>query len=67
MRVARSAFQLHAAGTSLAPSIAPKLASNSNDYSKEMRATKWGSVISLHGSNGDARMSPWGQNRQVSN
>jgi hypothetical protein len=44
--------------TSLAPSIAPKLASNSNDYSKEMRTTKWGSVVSLHGSNGDARMSP---------
>jgi hypothetical protein len=40
------------------PASRQKLASNSNDYSKEMRATKWGSVVSLHGSNGDARMSP---------
>jgi hypothetical protein len=57
MRVARSVFQLHAAGTSLAPSSAPKLASNSTDYTKEMRATEWGCVVNLHGNNGDARMS----------
>jgi hypothetical protein len=34
------------------------LASNSNDYSREMRAMEWGSVVSLLGSNEDARMSP---------
>ena len=50
MRVARSVFQLHAAPTSLAPGSAPKLASKADDYSKEMRATEWGSVVNLHGS-----------------
>src|SRR5262249_45998892 len=60
VRVARSAFQLPAAGPSPPPRIAPKNNVNWNDYSKEMRATEWGSVVRLHGSNGDARMSPLG-------
>ena len=40
-----------------ASGIAPKLASYSNNYSKKMPVPKWGSMVGLHLSNGDAQMS----------
>jgi hypothetical protein len=35
------------------------------DYSRELRLAKWGSGVSLHGSNCEARMSALGQRRTL--